>query len=773
MRLSLGAILAICLAGLQFLAVLTVVLLTYITSERALLTHARTLLSDLGNNAILHSQGFLDPARSTAQLAKRLAETNVIASDNTEVVEKLLFQQLQLAPQFSGVYMGDEGGNFVFVSRVNEPTQYRTKIVRYVQERRSTRLIWRDSDYNIVQSIFDSTDDFDPRERPWYKNAKEKGSIIWTDPYIFFTSQQPGITAASPIIENDGTLRGVVGVDIEIQAISEFLSQLKIGDNGAAMILNRNGDVIAHPNLDLIKVESADGNLGFPSIDEINDPIAKTAFGELSKLEIVNVDKERQAEFTHERNKYVSALIPAQSEEIPWTIALYAPEDDFIGGIIANRARNVWIAACIALLSGLIGLRLAKYINQPIRDFMQGTQLVSDGKLGSPTALANRYPELQQANETLVAQVERRKNFEREFGLTFDLASRGMAQIDPETGQFVRVNKHLADILGYTPEQMLELSLVDILHPDETEANRIIQDAVHSDFEYNQESRFLRKDRTTVWLRINAILIRDQMGIALHAVATFDDVTTQKEADTKISELNIDLSHYQRVGMMGQMASGLAHELNQPLTAITQNADAALSILQEQKNSDPELFEILNELDAQAHRGADIIRALRGFVSKDSGAKQAFDFCELVDQAFRLVHPEVRQNSISIRFNHPDLPLVYGNRIQVAQVLVNLLRNAIQAIVDADSIERKIDVGVLNNGAFLEVHVDDTGGGVDPDIDLFAQFATSKPNGMGLGLSFSRDVIESYGGKLWFDAEFKEKSRFCFTVPTRDGGEDE
>ena len=767
MKLSLGALLAICLAGLQFLAVLTVVLLSYVTSERVLLNHARTLLSDLGNNAILHSKGFLEPARGTAELAKRLAENDIVASDDPQELEKLLFQQLSLAPQFAGVYLGDEQGNFVYVNRSDGPAPYRTKIVSVTDGNRSTRLIWRDTDFRVVQADKDPADNFDPRTRPWYISAKATGDIIWTDPYIFFSSKRPGITAESPVIGAQGNLRGVVGVDIEIDAISGFLAQLKIGDEGTAMILNRNGDVIAHPNPALIKVENADGTLEFVSIEDIPDPIAKTAFGDLTTQDVRSIGNEIKSEFEHEGAKYVSTLIPALSDELPWTIAIYAPEDDFIGGIKENRKRNIWIAAGVALASGFIGLWLAQFINAPVRNFASNAERASRG-----VGAQNTYPELQDASDTLISEIEQRKIFEREFGITFDLASRGMAQIDPVTGRFVRVNSHMSDILGYNDGDLLDMGLVDILHPDERDAGPSIRDAVNSGVEYNQENRFLRKDGETVWLRINAIMIRDNNGDALHAVATVDDVTTQKLAETKIDDLNRDLSHYSRVSMMGQMASGLAHELNQPLTAITQNADAALLTLHAQKNSDPELIEILNELDAQAHRGADIIRALRGFVSKDSGAKIAFDFGELVDQAFRLVHPESVQHGIDMNYNMGALPDVYGNRIQVAQVLVNLLRNAIQAIADSDGKTRKIDVTASIDGDMLQVFVEDTGVGVSPDINLFAQFETSKPDGMGLGLTFSRAIIETNGGQLWFDETQDEKSRFCFTVPTDKGDVD-
>lgn len=761
MKLSLGAILAIYLAGLQFLAVLSVVLSSYVSSERVLLEHARSLLSDLGHNAIEHSKGFLEPARGTAELAKRLAENNIVASDNAEVLEKLLFQQLQVAPQFSGVLYGDELGNFVYVMRSEGPAQYRTKIVSTANQQRSIELIWRDNAYNVVERRFDPQDEYDPRTRPWYINAKRANDDIWTDPYIFFSSKRPGITAASPVIQTSNDLRGVIGVDIEIEAISEFLSNLKIGDSGAAMILNGNGEVIAHPNSDLIKVENEDGSLGFAHIGGIPDPIAQAAFGTLTANDISNLTSEVQSEFKHQGETYVSTLIPALSQELPWTIAIYAPENDFIGGIKANRTRNIWIAVIIAAITGLLGLKLANYINKPVRDFAVRAEMASMGQATRPAT----YPELEGARETLIHEITQRKVFEREYGQTFDMAAHGMAQISHKTGRFIRVNQHLEDILGYSSEELLKMTFVDILLPEDSDTYVSFQDAVNEGFEYNQEKRYVHKDGSTIWLQVNAILIRSAKGDPLHTVLTVNDVTAQRESEEEIYNLNRDLSHFSRINMMGQMATGLAHELNQPLTAITQNADAALLTLKQHDKPDPELVEILTELDTQAHRGADIIRALRGFVRKDEGDKTSFDFKELLDQALHLVHPELTKHCVSISVDQPALPLVYGNRIQVAQVVVNLLRNSVEAIASADDPRKEVTISARLIDEFVEISIQDTGGGVDPEIDLFTRFETSKRDGMGLGLSFSRTIIQENGGKLWYDANIKDGSKFFFTLP--------
>lgn len=764
MRLSLGVIFAASLAGLQLLAVLSVVLSSYFTSERTLLNHARALLSDLGANVIDHSKSFLEPARGTAELAKRLAENEIVASDNPRLLEKLLFQQLQVAPQFSSVYYGDEYGNFVFVARSEETAPYRTKIIRNKGYARTIELTWRDENYKIVSTSYDFKDKFDPRIRPWYISAKAQKTLIWTDPYIFFSSKRPGITVASPVISPNNTLRGVIGVDIEIEAISDFLSQLRIGESGAVMILNNKGKVIAHPNSDLIKLENTDGTARFISIGEINDPVAKAAFGDLVKLENITIDHEIKSDFKFAGNDYVSTLIPVQSSELPWTVAIYAPEDAFIGEIKTNRTRNIWIAAAISAITGFLGLLLANKILKPVRDFADRAKLVSQKNGLTANVLPVTYPELQKAGDTLAHEIAQRKMSEKEYGLTFEMASRGMTQISYETGQFIRVNAQLIDILGYCAEDLMGMTFEDILHPDDKENYISFKDAMNEGVEYNQENRYVRKNGTMVWLRVNAILILDDFGKPLHGVATVHDITTRKTSEEKISELSRDLSHHARVTMMSQMAAGLAHELNQPLTAITQNVDAALFTIKDAPNTDAELVEILQELDQQAHRGGDIIRALRSFVTKDKGEKVTFDFSELMDQAARLVHPETTKHDIKIVFKTKARSLVIGNRIQIAQVVVNLIRNAIEALAEQKNDAKKITVTANIKEKLLEVRVQDNGPGIDKKIDLFTQFETSKKDGMGLGLSFSRSIIEENGGSLWHDAKFKKGGKFCFTL---------
>lgn len=770
MTKSLGVLLAVCLAGLQFVAVTLVVWSSYVTSESALLDHARDLLSDVATNTSEHAKGFLAPAQGAAVLATRLAENEIVSAENGEQLEKLLFQQLQTAPQFAGVFYGDEQGNFVYVSRSDGPAAFRTKIVSRDGEARETDLIWRDDKFASIEATKDPQDTYDPRSRPWYSDAREQLGSIWTDPYIFFSSQKPGITVASPVIDPSGRLKGVIGVDIEIDAISGFLSGLEIGGRGSALILNENGDVIAHPNPEIFKTQDEDGSLRFANIREIDDPIARAAFGDVWSGDAeqgISLQEEVSYEFLFEDEVYVSTAMPILTSEIPWTVAVYAPEGDFIQAIRDNRTQNIWLAGVVALITGLIGLLLANFISKPVRAFAVRSALISQGELDPSEPLPRTYTELEKANDALMDQIARRRKSEQEYGMTFDLASRGMAQIDPKTGQFTRVNTTFAEMMGYDVEEMLSMSFDDLAPSDPKGLTPDLLPSSSGVNTVNYEKRCLRKDGEAVWVSINIIMIRDDTGQPVHGVATIDDITQTMLAQTKISELNRDLSHFSRLNVMGQMASGLAHELNQPLTAITQNIDAALSIEKDKPQNDPEQIEILNAVGAQAYRAGDIIRALRGFVRKDEGAKQGFDLVELLETAQRLVQAEANEAGAKVLIATRTLPDVFGVRVQVAQVAVNLLRNAIEAVHGIDAKSKIVQISTEVSDGFVMVSVDDSGPGVSPEVNLFTQFDTTKGEGMGLGLSISRSLAEANGGRLWHDSSHASMTRFCFTVPLK------
>ncbi|MEQ9121183.1 MAG: cache domain-containing protein, partial [Alphaproteobacteria bacterium] len=413
MRLSLRWTLILYLAGLQLLAVGAILAPSYVNSERTLLDHARRLMRDVAFNTIAHANQFLAPAESAAELSKRLAENEIVARDDPDLLEKLLYEQLKLTPQFAGIYYGDERGDFVYVMRAakDAPAQFRTKLMRRAGDGVDTRYVWRDGDFRAVETRADPADRYDPRERPWYVGAKAKGVTTWTDPYIFYSSRNPGVTVASPIFDSAGKLNGVVGVDIEIGAISDFLARLKIGEHGVARIRNHNGDVIAHPKPELIKTEKSDGSGGmrFTKIGEIADPIARSAFAPLVVDGAVAVSSKEMAfdergvaryiatTFEHDGAEYVSTIAPMATATHPWIIGVYAPKDDFIGAIKRDRNRSIMIAIAVAAVTAAIGAWLANLIHKPVRALADRATRISRGRIVPAASLPSTFIELDRA----------------------------------------------------------------------------------------------------------------------------------------------------------------------------------------------------------------------------------------------------------------------------------------------------------------------------------------------------------------------------------------
>ncbi|MEM9394683.1 MAG: cache domain-containing protein [Pseudomonadota bacterium] len=763
---SLGAILALALAGLQLVAIAVVVSSSYFTSERTLLEHARTQMVDVGTNVIQHTKWFMSPARSAAELSTALASNQIVRREEREHLEGLLFQQLRSAPQFAGAYYGDEDGNFVYVKREGGQ-DYLTKIVDVaVGAGERTLLIKRREDFVSMGRRFDPEDRYDPRSRPWYKEAKAYRGSIWTDPYIFFTSQSPGITAATPVIGFDNHVQGVVGVDIEINELSNFLSQLRVGKNGAAFVLNRNGDVIAHPNPELLTTQTEEGGLRFPSIETIEDPIARAAFGDRLSEEGVVIDGLVQTDFEHQGQQFVSLIMPFGLDDIPWTIVLYAPENDFIGTIKENRTQNTLIAIAVAMMTALLGLALANKIHAPVRAFAVRSSLISQGEVDPKEPMPSTYKELENANSALVNEISQRKKTEAEYRLTFEKASRGMVHIESATGRLLRVNESFARLLGFTEEDLEGAAFQSLLSVDDRGAlNEFLEKiAEHSAFGF--EAKAIKKDGSPVWISLNGVFFQANAEGDTYIVATIDDITQARASEEKIEILNREIAHFSRQETMGELATGLAHELNQPLTAITQNVDAASYILSASPEKTSEVRGLLGDIDQQAHQAADIIRALRTLVRKDENIPDVFGIRELIKQARRLARSEARQHAIDIVLVEGQELEVRAVRVQIAQVVVNLLRNAIESVAESDCADRRISITAEQDKNFVRVSVVDGGPGIAESLQLFTPFETTKRDGMGLGLSISKSLIEANGGEIWHD-QLAQGTRFSFTLPLK------
>jgi two-component system sensor kinase FixL len=243
------------------------------------------------------------------------------------------------------------------------------------------------------------------------------------------------------------------------------------------------------------------------------------------------------------------------------------------------------------------------------------------------------------------------------------------------------------------------------------------------------------------------------------------DLTDSEEREARVEQLQSEIVHISRLSAMGEMASALAHELNQPLSAIANYLNAAKRLLSRSEGADPRAVDALEKAVGQTLRAGDIIRRLRDFLSRGEGERSVESLSKLVHEACGLALVGARESGVDVRYDlDPHLDRVLVDRIQIQQVLVNLVRNAIDAMQGQP--RRLLGVSTVIDGDMAVVSVTDTGTGLDEAAAarLFEPFVTTKPQGMGVGLSISRTIIEAHGGRIWTEPNPGGGAVFRFSV---------
>jgi two-component system sensor kinase FixL len=263
--------------------------------------------------------------------------------------------------------------------------------------------------------------------------------------------------------------------------------------------------------------------------------------------------------------------------------------------------------------------------------------------------------------------------------------------------------------------------------------------------------------------------VLDQQGKTVLIIPEGRDITGIKRAEEETEQHHKEMAHIIRLSTAGEMASGMAHELNQPLTALLSYCGTAVSLVNSMSSPPQQLGEILKRATEQAHRAGDIIRHLREFVSKGNSHKELLEIDQVVRGIITFLKHEVQESDVVVEF-YPRCQSrkVEADKIQIDQVLINMVRNSLEAIGHAKISEGRVvlQTRLLPNDS-IEVTVTDNGPGIDAEMvgTIFHPFQTSKETGMGIGLSLSRRIIEDHGGKLWMDKEYQNGALFGFELP--------
>ena len=364
---------------------------------------------------------------------------------------------------------------------------------------------------------------------------------------------------------------------------------------------------------------------------------------------------------------------------------------------------------------------------------------------------------------------ERTKTAERFLNSVVDNIPSMVFIKDARELRFVRVNHTGEKLLGLSSQELIGKNDYDFFPESQAEFfTHKDREVLETGVEVNIPEEEI--DTATLgkrWLRTRKVPILDDNGQSVYLLGISEDITEAKQAEEEMQLQERELIQVMRLSTMGEMASGLAHELNQPLTALTSYCGTAAMLVNSLPSPEPRLGEILKRAEEQAHRASQIIQHLRNFLGKDDDDKELLDLDKVIVEMIEFIKPELKNGNVKIE-HHRGGCKIMANKVQIEQVLVNLVLNSLEAIKSSGNTTGNIIVRTRQlPDESIETTVTDNGPGIDTDMAgrMFHPFQTSKSSGMGLGLTISRSIIEAHGGKLWADVQCSNGALFGFNLP--------
>ena len=384
-------------------------------------------------------------------------------------------------------------------------------------------------------------------------------------------------------------------------------------------------------------------------------------------------------------------------------------------------------------------------------------------ELSSDVLRAAQLTRQLQASEADLRETEQRME------LAASAADLGMWVWDIERDDVWMTDKRRA-LYGFAPSEKLDIErLRNVVHPEDRESVRVaVDNALNTGAEYDTEYRIVLPAGQVRWMsgRGRVEFNREGKPVRMRGVAL--DITERWHAGQELQQLRQEIAHVSRVSIMGQLASALAHEINQPLGAILRNAEAAELFIRHESPDLNEICAILADIRKDDQRASAVISRMRALLKGHSLDARPIEVGELVGEVAALARVDAATRQVMLETNVSlGLPSVNGDRVHLEQVLLNLILNGMDALNGTTQNDRRVTVGArLDGPQSVQIAVSDTGSGIPADdlARVFEPFFTTKPHGMGMGLPISRTIIEAHGGRLWAENNNGGGATFRFTL---------
>ena len=464
-----------------------------------------------------------------------------------------------------------------------------------------------------------------------------------------------------------------------------------------------------------------------------------------------------------------------------WT--LWFPDYRVDGGIKAvtallsvGTAVAIWKVTPLALALPSTGQleRANKLLGQEITQRQRAEAALREANAELERRVAARTADLQEevvrrrdTEATLRASEERWRSM-------FEASAVGITLMDQQN-HFAAANEAFQNMVGYTEQELLSLGPVDITHEDDRQATReMIQDVQSGKRQdYQAEKRYRRKDGKVIWVRVSTARALDPNSPLPGIPTLVEDITERKRAEMAWHDAREALSRATRLTVMGELSASIAHEINQPLSAIITNGRACERFLDFSPPDLDEVKDAVGEIVRDGKRASEVLSRIRAMSRNSAPERGPVDVNLAIAEVLALTRDELHRHRISVMTElHSNLPVTMADRVQLQQVVLNLVMNGIDAMRAVTDRPRNLTVrSQLSDQGNIVVNVADSGVGLDPrNRDrIFDSFFTTKPEGMGMGLAISNTIIQAHHGQLWAESGTPFGAVFGFTLPLAAG----
>ena len=425
------------------------------------------------------------------------------------------------------------------------------------------------------------------------------------------------------------------------------------------------------------------------------------------------------------------------------------------------------------LIAGTLGLVITRSITRPLEQLVEGSKMLARGEFNHRVAVQGE-DELAQLGGVFNDTARQLQELYASLQSSEDRLRRVINTIPAHVwstlpdGSVDFINQRLLESTGLSIDALLGSGWQSIIHPDDR--TRYITkwtSALAAGEPVEIEARIWTAQRDYRWLLVRNVPLRDALGRIVKWYGTGIDIEDRKRAEEGLRKAQADLAHANRVTTMGELSASLAHEINQPISGAITNASTCMRRLDREQPDIEGARAAASLIIRDANRAAEIINRVRLFFRKGVVTKERLNLNEMIREMEILLHNEAAQHSVSVQTKFAaDQPLIVADRIQLQQVLMNLMINGIDAMKAVDG-PRQLTLGTQNHSdKLLLVSVEDTGVGLPPNQagQIFNAFFTTKEHGTGMGLRISQTIIEAHGGRLWAMDNHPRGAIFHFTL---------